>query len=732
MGQWVATADIMVNRRLLLDHGVKVIHDLPSRQSGLRILVSSLEPDRNLVMHLRQEFRNSSEWLRENADDAVNQVVSSVVGVCGQKILGAARSRIAAREIIGLAAAISLVEVRLADFGIKPIWISLDDNKSKLELAGKIADAVAISFIKDSRGRLLAHMTVVEAKCVGSDSKSIGMKESANQTFGTIANLESNLVIQPSTVGQQAWGSRLADLLQMRPRFQDLELENWNGQRIARELRSGTASLTLSGCSVVVIHNDDALGSHIEERVTSADDRVFQYEINQENLGRLVAVLGKPASRRAPSIQTVTSFSKAVPFTKTKVPVDAKKVESPKVSPREVETSDKGEAGQAEEVRSPYGKADSDENVSPATNQQVGEQVTNPERPSDSSITRPVRVSPVGATTILPSLANTLRKELSDSEMDGSTEFTEATARNLQAALTDIGMHAEFTEEPTTTTPNGVIVRFKGHATLTTKVLLNRQLDLKTTYGLDVVDVRPGLGQIAVFVAARKRRVVDLAKVWLETDWPSDCPEYLPRFLVGLREDNGRPLWLNLQGSHGGNEEHAPHTLIAGETGSGKGVLAQNILLQVIAFNRPENLKLHLIDPKSGVDYFWIKDAPHLVGDLVSTKDESERVLKSLVDEMNRRYELFVAKRVPKISEYNAVVPTEERLPLILLIHDEMADWMAGSKPYREVVEGQITRLAAKARAAGIHIIMITQRASKDAIPVGIRDNLGSACPKTP
>ena len=67
-----------------------------------------------------------------------------------------------------------------------------------------------------------------------------------------------------------------------------------------------------------------------------------------------------------------------------------------------------------------------------------------------------------------------------------------------------------------------------------------------------------------------------------------------------------------------------------------------------------------------------------------------------------------------------------KELPLITVVHDEMADWMAGSEDYRRVVQGCFTRLAAKARACGIHVIMITQRAAQDAIPVGIRDNLGN------
>ena len=269
-------------------------------------------------------------------------------------------------------------------------------------------------------------------------------------------------------------------------------------------------------------------------------------------------------------------------------------------------------------------------------------------------------------------------------------------------------------------------MNFAGHSTLTVKKLDPKILELKTTFGLDVTDIRTGLGRISLFVAAQQRQIVDLARVWLDAKWPASGPDTLSSFLVGVREDNGAPLWLNLQGGFGGNDEHAPHTLIAGETGSGKGVLTQNLLLQMIAFNEPSALKLYVIDPKHGVDFAWINRAPHLARKIVTTQDESGEVLDELVAEMERRYELFQATGATKISEYNAKVSKTERLPLCVVIHDEMADWMASSDEYKQVVQQCFTRLAAKARAAGIHVIMITQRAANDAIPVGIRDNLGN------
>ncbi|WP_171052608.1 FtsK/SpoIIIE domain-containing protein [Ruegeria sediminis] len=149
-------------------------------------------------------------------------------------------------------------------------------------------------------------------------------------------------------------------------------------------------------------------------------------------------------------------------------------------------------------------------------------------------------------------------------------------------------------------------------------------------------------------------------------------------------------------------------------------------MLQLIAFNSPEDLKLYVIDPKLGADFFWISEAPHLVGGITATQEDAEVVLDDLVTEMERRYALISAARTPNIAEYNKKVSSSERLARIVVFHDEMADWMVDSEDYRKMIQAKMTRIASKARACGMNIFLITQRASQDAIPVGIRDNLNN------
>lgn len=168
------------------------------------------------------------------------------------------------------------------------------------------------------------------------------------------------------------------------------------------------------------------------------------------------------------------------------------------------------------------------------------------------------------------------------------------------------------------------------------------------------------------------------------------------------------------------------HTLLAGETGSGKGILTQSLLLQLIAFNDPARAELILVDPKQGVDFTWIEEAPHLRRSILTSVEDATAALQDLERVMDDRYRLFNEAKAPNIASYNAKVPPEQRLSRIYLVHDELGAWMASEKAYQDVVLSTVANLGMKARAAGIHLILITQRADADAVPTKLRDNMGN------
>ena len=169
-----------------------------------------------------------------------------------------------------------------------------------------------------------------------------------------------------------------------------------------------------------------------------------------------------------------------------------------------------------------------------------------------------------------------------------------------------------------------------------------------------------------------------------------------------------------------------PHLLIAGATGSGKSVCINSILISLLYRSSPEDLRLLMIDPKV-VELSVYNKIPHLLQPVVTDPKEAFAVLDWAVDEMNRRYELFAENSVRDFKGYNKLVADGleegEKLPLILIVIDELSDLMATTPAE---VENAISRLTAMARAAGIHLIIATQRPSVDVITGVIKANIPS------
>ena len=171
-----------------------------------------------------------------------------------------------------------------------------------------------------------------------------------------------------------------------------------------------------------------------------------------------------------------------------------------------------------------------------------------------------------------------------------------------------------------------------------------------------------------------------------------------------------------------------PHLLVAGSTGSGKSVCLNALLISLIYRNSPEDLKLILIDPKR-VEFTMYNDLPHLIMPKVIT--DSQKAINAfdwLINEMERRYGILQDNFVNNISNYN-ILPgvlegTLPKLPYIVMVVDELADLMATGN--KKELENKIVRLVQKARAAGIHLVLATQRPSVDVITGTIKTNLPS------
>lgn len=306
-----------------------------------------------------------------------------------------------------------------------------------------------------------------------------------------------------------------------------------------------------------------------------------------------------------------------------------------------------------------------------------------------------------------------------------ANEWLESTKHRLRVALRGYALNAEVVGARLT--PNAALVRFKGTDRMTVAEVEKRREVLLTSHGLDLIAVRPEKGEVVISVAREQRAILDLCAAWRRRTLPPEAPQSNTSFLLGEREMDGGLLYLNLGMGFGGQPQHGPHTLIAGETGGGKGVLTRNIILDICATNSPREARIRMVDPKSGGDYPWIETMPHLDGGLVRTQEEAIETLKGLVEEMEQRY-TTIMRVAPNIDRYNQKVAPEQRLPRIYFFHDELGDWMADkdNASYREAVESYVVRLASKARAAGIHLFLITQRPDRDALPGQVKANMNN------
>ena len=221
----------------------------------------------------------------------------------------------------------------------------------------------------------------------------------------------------------------------------------------------------------------------------------------------------------------------------------------------------------------------------------------------------------------------------------------------------------------------------------------------------------PGKRAIGIEIPNDKTSAVYLGNVLDTSEFRNSAP-----LNVGLGKDiPGKPIYCDIA--------KMPHLLIAGATGSGKSVCINSILVSILCKASPKQVRMILIDPKV-VELSVYNGIPHLLMPVVNDMKLATGALKWAVAEMERRYKLFADKSVRDVNGYNSCLDDdEEPLPLILIIIDELADLMAVAK---NEVETQIGRLAAMARAAGMHMIIATQRPSVDVITGVIKSNVPS------
>lgn len=334
----------------------------------------------------------------------------------------------------------------------------------------------------------------------------------------------------------------------------------------------------------------------------------------------------------------------------------------------------------------------------------------------------------------LPSIS-LLNPPKRDQKSGYSRERLQEMSELLVQKLADFGVKIEVTA----VAPGPVITRFEIQPAPGIKAskISNLARDLARSMAMTsvrVVEVIQGKSVMGIEVPNEDRAVVSLREVLSSQEYERNKS---PLTLVLGHDIGGHPVCMDLA--------KAPHLLVAGTTGSGKSVGVNAMLLSMLFKATPEQLRLILIDPKM-LELSVYEGIPHLLTPVITDMKEAHNGLRWSVEEMERRYQLMAAVGVRNLSGYNKKVkdameagepmldplwditkslettpPTLEPLPFIVIVIDEFADMMmmVGKK-----VEELIARIAQKARAAGIHMVLATQRPSVDVITGLIKANI--------
>jgi S-DNA-T family DNA segregation ATPase FtsK/SpoIIIE len=346
-----------------------------------------------------------------------------------------------------------------------------------------------------------------------------------------------------------------------------------------------------------------------------------------------------------------------------------------------------------------------------------------------------------GASGGLPNLL--LLDDVSNSGLGYTDEFLVEMGQQVEIKLKDFGFDVTITA----VTPGPVVTQFEISLAPGIKVsqIMNLNKDLARALLVEsvrIVDVIPGKPVIGLEIPNNNREMIGLKEI-LSSEVFTNAKSTLS---MGLGKDiNGLPIVVDLA--------KMPHLLVAGATGMGKSVGLNAIILSILYKATPEQVRFIMIDPKI-VELASYADIPHLLTPVVTNMNEAASALWWCVNEMERRYSLLAKFSVRNIESFNEKQrrakdsgkplldpsfnpdnakegeqhPELEALPLIVIVIDEYADMLGAlaqeDRAKSKRVEGLIVRIAQKARAAGIHLIVATQRPSVDVITGLIKSNI--------
>jgi len=699
LATWVVNYDELLDRRQLINQGVQVIRYKQSATQGRNMIISSNAPMGMLEAMLNRRLNA----LNIGLDDPSQKMLAlrmwqDANEISGDIVLRAAKRGRNASELIGIVLSRFLIRHELSGnqyFG----WYFLDDYADWLgQREQQIADILALSPSRTEDGKLRLDIIVSEAKYIDISNLSSKRKESQKQLRDTLSRIDDALFGSPERLDRKLWLAKLSDLVLdgvQVPSSSTINLSDWR-----RAIREGQCDIFLRGYSHIFVSGPSDSPECSELSPVVNCDNAYQEVFSRAKVRKLILSYlddTDPISIRRKGMEDDIWASKIYRDPTGEIEV----VEKPPIG---------GKTGKQKHIQheDDHGRTDlAWNNLKDQINQKIDTEdvIKNGKKDHlDSFSSWPYE----GVIQFLEEYHG------SATENQEANQWLTQIESRCRGALQQFQLQAKLLSS--ILTPNAALLKFQGSANLTVEQVLKRRSEFLTTYGLDLISVRAEPEKVAISIARPDRRVLRLAPIW--KSWKPNCAGGNHALLIGLKEEDSSPLFLS-------PKVNAPHTLIAGSTGSGKSVLMQNIILGIAATNTPQQARIFIIDPKLGVDYFAFENLEHLEGGVIDDQDNATKQLKYLVEEMDRRYMVLRQNRVANIFELNTKMNSTERLPYLWIVHDEFAEWMMTDE-YKKAVTNVVGRLGVKARAAGIFLVFAAQRPDNNVMPMQLRANLGN------
>ncbi len=699
LGNWIVNFDELLDRRQLLNQGVKVIRYKQSVTQGRNVLISSTAPLSLLRSMVLRRVKDLNLELNDADCRALTErFIADANEISGDIVLRAAKRGRNASELMGVVLSRYLIRHELGTnrrFG----WYFLDDYAEWLgQREEQIADILALTPEQTPDGKLQLAVIISESKYIDATSVAAKRKESQKQLRDTVRRVNDAIFGDPKRLDRDLWLSRFSDLMLNGIQFpanSPIDLAAWR-----RAVREGDCGIFMRGYSHIFVSGPSDAPECSDFAAVAEAEQSWQEVFSRARLRELVLGYSKDAD---PITIRKTNAGENI----WQEQIYRKPSGRIQIVHRRKADDEPGTVGDAPGAGASQGPKPTPPSPS------GGAIATPPPAPEPSPTPAPVVIT--GAAWPHPQIGELIADYQGGSKDNADDEeWLRQVESKCKGALQQFQLQSKVLNK--TLTPNAALMKFQGSANLTVEQVLKRRSEFLSTHGLNVISVRAEPGVIAIAVARPNRRVLHLPDVW--KTWNPSCTHGNHDLLIAVKEEDSSPLFLSPR-------TNAPHTLIAGSTGSGKSVLMQNIILGIACTNTTEQAKIVLIDPKLGVDYFAFEGLPHLQSGIIDTQDDAILTLNELVGEMDRRYAVLKANKVSNVFDLNKKTSPTERLPFLWIIHDEFAEWMM-TPQYAEAVSDVVGRLGVKARAAGISLVFAAQRPDANVMPMQLRANLGN------